>query len=64
MKLFESDKKVFQMKLDKQKSATRKQGTKKGKTVRIDKSKNLILIKLRAKAIMIKQKQLKSVAGF
>jgi hypothetical protein len=64
MKLFESDKKVFQMKLDKQKSAIKKQGTKEGKAARMHTSKSLMLIKLRAKAIMIKQKQLKSVAGF
>ena len=58
MKMFENDKKVFQQKLAKQ-----KQTTKKGKTIRIDKSKSLKLVKLRAKAILIKQKQMRNVAG-
>jgi hypothetical protein len=58
MKLFESDKKQFQQKLRMQKQAAQK-----GKIVSIDKSKSLKLVKLRAKAILIKQKQMRNVAG-
>ena len=58
MELFETDKKEFPKRLAKQ-----NQPTPKGKTVNMDKSNNIKLIKLRAKAILIKQKQLKAVAG-
>ncbi len=58
MEMFESDKKEFPKRLAKQ-----KQSAPKGKTVNLDKAKQLTLVKLRAKAIMIKQKQLKAVAG-
>ena len=58
MQLFESDKKQFQQKLKRQKEEAQK-----GKTVNIDKGKRIKLIKFRAKAIMIKQKQLRNVAG-
>ena len=57
MELFEQDKKAFPDKLAKQKAKTTKQKTDDGKT------KRLKLVKLRAKAIIIKQKQLKAVAG-
>jgi hypothetical protein len=59
MKMFETDKKAFPQKL-----AMQKQTAVKGKAVSIDTSKNIKLIKLRAKAILIKQKQLRNVAGF
>jgi hypothetical protein len=59
MKMFETDKKAFPQKL-----AMQKQTAAKGKAVSIDTSKNIKLIKLRAKAILIKQKQLRNVAGF
>ncbi len=58
MEMFESDKKEFHKRLAKQ-----KQSAPKGKTVNTDKAKQLTLVKLRAKAITIKQKQLKAVAG-
>jgi hypothetical protein len=58
MEMFETDKKAFPQKLAKQ-----KQIASKGKTINIDKSKSLILVKLRAKAILIKQKQMRNVAG-
>ena len=55
MELFEQDKKEFALKLERQ-----------GRKPKKDKSenKNIKLIKLRARAIIIKQKQLKAVAGF
>jgi protein strawberry notch len=58
MKMFEQDKKEFPKKLAKQ-----KQITKNIKVVHKNKAKDIKLIKLRAKAILIKQKQLKAVAG-
>jgi hypothetical protein len=58
MKMFETDKKAFPHKL-----AMQKQSSTKSKSVSIDTSKNIKLIKLRAKAILIKQKQLRNVAG-
>jgi hypothetical protein len=58
MKMFEDDKKEFPKRLAKQKETAPK-----GKTVNIEKGKQLKLIKLRAKAILIKQKQLRAVAG-
>ncbi|WP_289054966.1 strawberry notch-like NTP hydrolase domain-containing protein [Carboxylicivirga marina] len=58
MELFEQDKKQFPGKLARQKQATAK-----GKTIKLDQGKKLKLVKLRAKAILIKQKQLKAVAG-
>ena len=58
MKMFESDKKEFEQKLAKQNQAA------KTKTTQPDRSKTIKLVKLRAKAIMIKQKQLRNVAGF
>jgi hypothetical protein len=58
MKMFEQDKKEFPQKLAKQ-----KQITKNMKVVHNNKTKNIKLIKLRAKAILIKQKQMRNVAG-
>ncbi len=58
MEMFEQDKKQFPQKLARQKKATTK-----GKTIKLDSSKKLKLVKLRAKAILIKQKQLRAVAG-
>ncbi len=58
MELFEQDKKQFAQKLEKQ-----KQNTQKTKNISSKPDKRLQLVKLRAKAIMIKQKQLKAVAG-
>jgi hypothetical protein len=58
MELFEIDKKEFPKRLAKQ-----NQSAPKTKTVSIDSGKKLTLIKLRAKAILIKQKQLRNVAG-
>ncbi|MCU4176462.1 strawberry notch-like NTP hydrolase domain-containing protein [Carboxylicivirga sp. N1Y90] len=58
MEMFEQDKKQFPQKLAKQKQAVTK-----GKTINISQGKKLKLVKLRAKAILIKQKQLKAVAG-
>ncbi|MBN2729113.1 MAG: strawberry notch family protein [Bacteroidales bacterium] len=58
MKMFEADKRDFPKRLAKQ-----KQSIPKGKAVNLDKAKHLKLVKLRAKAILIKQKQLKAVAG-
>jgi len=56
--MFEQDKKEFPKRLAKQ-----KQSAPKGKKISIDKGKQLTLVKLRAKAILIKQKQLRAVAG-
>lgn len=58
MKMFEQDKKEFPQKLAKQ-----NQKTKTMKVVHSDKTKNIKLIRLRAKAILIKQKQMRNVAG-
>ena len=58
MEMFEQDKKQFSQRLAKQKQATQK-----GKTINLDKAKKLMLVKLRAKAILIKQKQMRNVAG-
>ncbi|TRX70703.1 strawberry notch-like NTP hydrolase domain-containing protein [Carboxylicivirga sp. M1479] len=58
MEMFEQDKKQFPQRLAKQKKATTK-----AKNINIDHGKKLKLVKLRAKAILIKQKQLKAVAG-
>jgi hypothetical protein len=58
MEMFEQDKKQFSQRLAKQ-----IQNTSKTKTITIKQDKKLILVKLRAKAILIKQKQLKAVAG-
>ena len=58
MEMFEQDKKEFPKRLAKQ-----KQVAPKGKTIKLDSSKKLKLVKLRAKAILIKQKQLNAVAG-
>ncbi|MDA3883145.1 MAG: strawberry notch C-terminal domain-containing protein [Bacteroidales bacterium] len=58
MQMFEQDKKEFPKRLAKQ-----KQTIQKNKTVSIDKGKQIKLVKLRAKAIIIKQKQLRAVAG-
>ncbi len=58
MEMFEQDKKQFSQRLTKQ-----NQNTSKTKTIKINPDKKLILVKLRAKAILIKQKQLKAVAG-
>ncbi len=58
MELFEIDKKEFPKRLAKQ-----NQSVPKGKTINIEQGKKLQLVKLRAKAILIKQKQLKAVAG-
>jgi len=57
IKMFESDKKTFKQKLEKQKRAAKTKNTKP------DKIKTIKLVKLRAKAILIKQKQLRNVAG-
>ena len=57
MKMFESDKKEFEQKLAKQNQAA------KIKTIQPDRSKTIKLVKLRAKAILIKQKQMRNVAG-
>ena len=56
--LFEQDKKAFKQKLAKQKRAISK-----GKVIKMDKARKLKLLKLKAKAILIKQKQYQSVAG-
>ena len=61
MQLFEQDKKAFPQKLAKQKHQIKKK--KKGKVISMDRTKQIKLIKLRAKAIIIKQKQLRAVAG-
>ncbi|MCT4643606.1 MAG: strawberry notch family protein [Carboxylicivirga sp.] len=58
MQMFEQDKKEFPKRLAKQ-----KQSAPQGKKISIDKGKQLKLVKLRAKAILIKQKQLRAVAG-
>ncbi len=58
MEMFEQDKKQFSQKLAKQKQAISKR-----KSIKTDQGKKLKLVKLRAKAILIKQKQLKAVAG-
>ena len=58
MKMFEQDKKAFPQRLAKQKQKAQKE-----KSASTDKSKQMKLIKLRAKAILIKQRQLKAVAG-
>lgn len=58
MKMFEQDKKEFPKRL-----ANQKQSVPKGKKISIDNGKQLKLVKLRAKAILIKQKQLRAVAG-
>lgn len=58
MELFELDKKEFPQKLAKQ-----KQGFQKSKADNEDKTKVLKLVKLRAKAILILQKQMRNVAG-
>jgi hypothetical protein len=58
MELFEIDKKEFPKRLAKQ-----NQSAPKGKSINIEQGKKLQLVKLRAKAILIKQKQLKAVAG-
>ena len=58
MEMFEQDKRQFPHRLANQKKATTK-----AKTINIDQGKKLKLVKLRAKAILIKQKQLKAVAG-
>jgi hypothetical protein len=58
MELFEIDKKAFPQRLAKQKAFIQK-----SKTEPKDKSPNIKLIKLRAKAILIKQKQMRNVAG-
>jgi hypothetical protein len=60
MELFEIDKKEFPKRLAQQKN----QKDKKKDVVDFDKAKKLRLVKLRAKAILIKQKQYKAVAGF
>lgn len=63
MQLFEKDKVVFKERL----KAQKKPITKKTKTTKVvklpDKGKALKLVKLRAKAILIKQRQLDAVAG-
>jgi hypothetical protein len=59
LELFEQDKKAFPQKLARQKAAISKK-----KVVTFDKTRKLKLLKLKAKAILIKQKQqYKSVAG-
>jgi len=58
MQMFEMDKKAFPQKLAKQ-----KQSATKGKKVKLDTGKKLKLVKLRAKAILIMQKQMSNVAG-
>ncbi len=59
MQMFDQDKKQFSQRLAKQ-----RQTKPQGKAVNINQNKKLTLVKLRAKAILIKQKQLRAVAGF
>ena len=58
MKMFETDKKEFPQRLAKQKASFQK-----SKPDNEDKTKSLKLVKLRAKAILIMQKQMRNVAG-
>jgi hypothetical protein len=58
IELFETDKKEFPRRLEKQ-----KQSVYKSKTININSSKSVQLVKLRARAILIKQKQFNAVAG-
>jgi hypothetical protein len=58
IELFETDKKEFPRRLEKQ-----KQSVYKSKTIKINSSKSVQLVKLRARAILIKQKQFNAVAG-
>ncbi len=60
MELFEQDKKQFAQKLEKQNTVEMHRNA----SAPNNPDKRLQLVKLRAKAIMIKQKQLKAVAGF
>jgi hypothetical protein len=63
MQLFEMDKKAFPQKLAMQKQSTQKGKTAKEDKNKEDKTKTLKLVKLRAKAILIMQKQMRQVAG-
>jgi hypothetical protein len=58
MQMFESDKKTFEQRL-----ARQKQSFQKSKPESKDRNKTIKLVKLRAKAILIMQMQMRNVAG-